>query len=520
MKPEVGAATKTTGMYDALRSPALQIIVAIPLFLWPAILNGQYFYFFDTPAYVSAAADGMSKVLAVENAWMPGGQVGAPAAGAGAGASASAGVDDDGFVAAGRSVYYGAMLYVGKLAGSLWLSAIAQAAVLVVALLLTLQALFGRGGRSAALVVLPVVALASSASFFASYLMPDIFAGLTVLAIANLFFLWDRMPRYAALFWIGLLAAALLFHTSHMALTLAMSICCALLAVVATGRLPARAAGAAFLALFVGFAGEFAFSKAVEAAYGQAPVRPPFLMARTIDDGPGYEHLRETCPESGFTVCRFVDILPLSADDFLWRVDPGKGVYAASNGETRRALSGEQMSFVLAVLRDRPVDQFVASLRGVFDQLTHFGLGEFQTNPGMARVLEKKLPVDEYIGYRNSLLFGGDLPVRTIGFIFMVVIVAASGYIFYYIWRVYKSDRGGSNFFAENRSMILFGAAIVGGVLLNAAITGALSATNDRYQARVIWLVPMLAAALYWSISRKPAATERERDLAPGTATN
>jgi hypothetical protein len=34
------------------------------------------------------------------------------------------------------------------------------------------------------------------------------------------------------------------------------------------------------------------------------------------------------------------------------------------------------------------------------------------------------------------------------------------------------------------------------GVLLNAAVCGVLSGPHDRYQARTIWLVPLLAAGL------------------------
>ena len=46
----------------------------------------------------------------------------------------------------------------------------------------------------------------------------------------------------------------------------------------------------------------------------------------------------------------------------------------------------------------------------------------------------------------------------------------------------------------RRRRLLLLGGTIAVGVLLNAAVTGILSEAVDRYQARIIWLVPFLAA--------------------------
>ncbi len=40
------------------------------------------------------------------------------------------------------------------------------------------------------------------------------------------------------------------------------------------------------------------------------------------------------------------------------------------------------------------------------------------------------------------------------------------------------------------------GAALVAGLLVNAALGGALSDVHDRYQSRLVWLAPMVAAML------------------------
>ena len=46
---------------------------------------------------------------------------------------------------------------------------------------------------------------------------------------------------------------------------------------------------------------------------------------------------------------------------------------------------------------------------------------------------------------------------------------------------------------------------VLAALLLNAAICGVLSGPNDRYQARVAWLLPLMAAGLM-ARSRQPRA--------------
>jgi hypothetical protein len=52
----------------------------------------------------------------------------------------------------------------------------------------------------------------------------------------------------------------------------------------------------------------------------------------------------------------------------------------------------------------------------------------------------------------------------------------------------------------------------IAGLVANAAIFGGLSAPVDRYQARVIWIIPMLAA-LFWLVRRDTVPAE-ERAIA------
>ncbi len=57
-------------------------------------------------------------------------------------------------------------------------------------------------------------------------------------------------------------------------------------------------------------------------------------------------------------------------------------------------------------------------------------------------------------------------------------------------------SRGAGKEMANNRRLAAFALVIVGGVTLNAIVCGAFSGPWGRYQARVVWLIPMAAVLL------------------------
>ena len=147
----------------------------------------------------------------------------------------------DNDVSAGRSIYYGAVLYAGSLVGGLWVPVLFQLVCAATAVWLTLDAVFGPGERRSFPVVLGLLGLMTPLSFYIAYLMPDVFAGIAILAVANLIAFDREMRPGIRLVWFLLLAAAIVFHTSHLAIALVLLVPVAALAVLLTRRLPGRA---------------------------------------------------------------------------------------------------------------------------------------------------------------------------------------------------------------------------------------------------------------------------------------
>ncbi|HME41161.1 MAG TPA: hypothetical protein VKG63_19555 [Steroidobacteraceae bacterium] len=471
-------------------------IVAMAALLWPALYNGQPLFFPDTITYLRGADAGLQKLTGHSSPWTrleddvsaeaqtPPGEVAA---------TPSVSSIKDKTVLSGRSVYYGAFLYLGDRFGHFWFTVLAQAALLMLAM-----GLFFKAFRIA---VWPQLAIAgvvmgilTSASFYVSFLMPDVFAAVTLLGCASLIGA-RSLGRADYCLWTALLAFSLVSHASHVLIAAALLSLALLIDVLQ--RSWANWRGLAVIAgcLVLAGAAEAAFNMAVTHLVGAPPLRPPFLMAHAIEDGPGYRYLRDTCPASGFKVCEFLPRLPMPADKFIWSRNP-PGVFAPASAEVRRELSAEQYRFVWAVLRHDPMGVASASINDVLRLIALMGLDEFNA-PGYHDVSAAKLPVDYRPAFRASAAYRGAMPTRTASIIQLVTFGAGAAALL----AVLTAARLRRQFEREQLRML---ALLATGLVLNAAICGILSGPNgDRYATRVAWLIPFAALTAGFAVMQR-----------------
>jgi hypothetical protein len=470
---------------------AAMIVLVMSAVAWPALFNGQPFYFSDTGAYVRGADAGIERATGISSAWSrsslrrPSASEGAPSPGQGGPFHESLSSIEDRAVLSGRSVYYGALLYLGYVGGEFWLVVTIQTLLLVLACLGTLRACQVPEWPYAGVVV--ALTSVTPAAFFVSFAMPDIFAALAILACAVLISIGRNLPWRDRIFWFLLLTFALLTHSAFV-LVVASMLLIATVVRFALRRDSERVGPVLVMsAVAIALLGEVGFTTAVTRILGAPPLRPPFLMARTIEDGPGFNYLLETCPQSGFVVCRFKDRLPLAADEVLWSRDPKRGVFAVVDPDTRRLLSQEQVRFFMAVLRFDLLGQARASIRNSFRQATLLGIPEFSYPEKRKREFEAKLPPQNAARMRSTAAYQGQMPIRTFSMLSYVLGIAGTIYLAYVSLSTQRN--------AAARRLASMGVAwlIVLGVTLNAIVAGSLSTPHHRYQARVIWLIPIIA---------------------------
>ena len=260
-------------------------------------------------------------------------------------------------VLGGRSIYYGALLYAGYVTSYFWLSILLQGLIFIYLSYVFLIKCARLSFASFALITSTVLIL-TPVSFFISFLMPDIFASFLILGTMVLVGFWKALnPRDKVSISI-IIFYSVLAHTSHLFLLLLLALTTVCITVAERRRAvrPNSKAAMILLAIIVcGLLGEIAFSYATKFTIGATPTRPPFVMARPIDDGPGYRFLQKNCPTKPYVVCNYLHRLPTGAEYFLWSTDPTKGVYNTTDLPTRSALEFEQFSFAIDVFRYDPL---------------------------------------------------------------------------------------------------------------------------------------------------------------------
>jgi len=511
---------KAGNFLEWARRLGLWVAIALMLCLL-ALFNGQPFFYPDTPTYLRGAEMGATKLAGPNTLkpWLP-----APDVAAVASAAASSSVAEpvmpsdpvqtarklkpltsvaDKVVLAGRSVYYGILLYAGYLTGGMWLAVMVQALCVAYVLQLLMVRLWALS-TGQVLGTVAALSLLTPLGIYTGFLMPDVFAPLVILIIGTMSVYWRQLTRGQC----GALAAILLFglcaHSSHVALAVLM------LVLALAGRLFSAywrsLSGAALLVLAICIAAagaaEWAFSKAVTAAVGAPPLRLPHPMARLIDLGPGTTFLKQRCPGAGYAACDFVQNYPTAWEDFLFSSDPAKGAFALADVGTKRRLSDEQLRFVLDVVRFDPLGVTRGVALDVLRQLGLFRVDIGVYTPAFLAMYEGRVPDRIFLDMQRSRAgqlwpFNDGLSAATYAMVLASLVLA--------VWLRRRArlndqsaplDRLPTAFDLAQRHIRDFAVVVIAGVVANAVVCATLASSLDRFQARVIWLLPFLALTM------------------------
>jgi hypothetical protein len=432
---------------EGRRSTALVLVVAALLLLWPAFWNGYPLVFADTGTYLSQAIEHY------------------------------AGWD--------RPIFYSLFLFPLHVTVTTW-PAIGVQALLVAYLLHLLRRILLPG--SSVWWLLPVtaaLALASPLPWFASQLMPDVFTGVVVVALALLAFATDRLSVGERISLIALTTFAITVHLSHVLLAVA------LLAVLLPMRRSWASTARCVAPLILAVLSLVSVNLVVFGRASPAPFGNVFLLARVIYDGPGLEALRRGCPAAGWRLCPFVESMPPQWDDFLWRSD---GPVIRAGGA--KLVSRDANAIVTAALIAEPGKELLAFAGNSAQQLVRFSTGDgLQPWPEtVAPYVARHFPQFETDAFAASQQSTGRLVVpRALQMLHLATaLLGIAGCC--------------AILLVAPRRHLATGLAVaaVVALLANAAITGGLSGPHDRYQSRIIWLPSVVA--LLGTVSLRRAA--------------
>lgn len=412
--------------------------------------------------------------------------------------------------AAARSVFYSLGIYLVHWDRSLWPVVGLQAVLTAWVVWLAVRAVVGRRGVLVYLLLMAALSGLTTVSWYVSFVMPDILGPLVYLAMWLLVFARETLSRGERWGLCVLAVWGITAHATHLMLALGVSVLLGMMlwavrrweaeemlrgvSGVGVAQAAALVAGAVVLQL-----GANAYLFGHASLFGN---HPPYLMARVVADGPGAEYLRQNCagsaelppgrPGLDWAVCAHVNALPDNDDDFLWA--PGS-IWLGADKATQKRLLAEEMPLVRASVRAYPRQQLARSWANFTGQLNDFSVYDFDDNDWMRAHIGLVIPSAVW-QYPRSRQAQDDMPVDFFTPLIRWVVIACAVLL-----------AGLLPWMGLRRRVRLLGLVLVVVPVLvaNAFVTAVLSSSDSRYEARVIWLLPLTAAlaGMDWFAARR-----------------
>jgi hypothetical protein len=343
--------------------------------------------------------------------------------------------------------------------------------------------------------------------------MPDIWAGIMILALALLWTCGHQLSIGSKLAILAILAFSVLAHSSHFLLLATITTVFAVLWLLKPDRNEPwlRKMVIPMAALAIGVIGMVAWGLAVTVGYGAKLMHRPFLTAHLTDMGPGTKYLQESCPESGFALCDYKDKLPMYWSEFLFDPSPETGVFGAAPVEVQLAIAEEQTAFVLQTLAAEPVSTVSGLIKDGLTQLWTLSMVKIAVSKERAdHVVQsfiQRAPPDLVAGLKETKAYNAPQLIRSIER-HNEILVALSALVLA-AWLILRFGPGNRED-PQTAAMGKLVAILITGIVLNALICGILASPLGRFQTRVIWLLPLIASLVLVS---QPIALKTPRWL-------
>jgi hypothetical protein len=386
-----------------------------------------------------------------------------------------------------RPLAYGLFLVPFATAYTIWLLPLAQGLLVAFVVDLALRSAGVVLSTRWLLALFAALTAFTSLAWFSGQIMPDILASLVIL----LFFVtvWgdERLSRPERWAVIALLAFAIASHLSHVALYGGLLVV-GLVWRAAADREPPPWRRLAPIALRASVPLIVAVGVVIAPNYllYREPVLSRssdlFYLAHLVHHGLAQRYLDRACPTRQYLLCSERATLQADNDWFLWSVTGPRKRYEPQWQRGDATFLHEARAIVAGTVRQEWTSLIRLSLRSGMIQLVTLGAhpSEHRLSPTVERAMQRIRVVQSYRASRQAQ---GTFRVEAASVV--QYMSAALGLLL--LLGCLPLLRGRA--YHSLRSLI---GTVCVGVALNAFVLASLSIVHNRYQSRVVWLVPLL----------------------------
>jgi len=224
-----------------------------------------------------------------------------------------------------------------------------------------------------------------------------------------------------------------------------------------------------------------------------------FMTARMIEDGVAKRVLDDTCPGSGYILCRYKDHLPATADDYLWESNSPFNKLGRFRGSAK-----ESQAIMIEGFKRYPFHELGAMTWNGIRQFLMFRTGdgiapqEWVLNTEFRNFLPQQIKAYSTARQQREEISFVLLNIVHVGLAALAMLTLGL-----LVWTAAQRR--------DWREMTLPAFMLIA-LLGNALVCGATSGPHDRYQGRLIW-VPVFVVIL----TAKPALLALRRRTESGT---
>ena len=406
----------------------------------------------------------------------------------------------DKFVPVDRPVGYGLFIYLfGKLITSLWVIVTLQTIFIIGVCHLFIR-LFIPAKRTFHITCLLLISLSllTGVSNYNSIIIPDIFTPLLLLSTAIILF-YNRVSIISKILLALLIIFSVASHFSNLMLAFGVVLFFPLISFTLHFRIQKVNLKKLILAATILLISWIAvpvihYIHGKEFVWSRA--KNVIIMGRFMESGVLKKYLNDKCPDSNIPLCDYRDKMKLHAYEFLWDNDsPLLNGDCLSRGWTNcwTEKDKEYAPIVKEVLTTPKYLKFFAydSFINSINQLMTFGvvtMTPMNKDSPVQWLIRDHYPkeLNQYKSTnqaKNKLFYEGKTLVQNICVVVSLIILV--------LLLAKKSFR--KNLSPQIINIVFF---VLTGIVLNAIICATFSGMVDRYQGRIIWLIPLLALLL------------------------
>lgn len=320
-----------------------------------------------------------------------------------------------------------------------------------------------------------------------AYVMPDVFTGALIIFSFCVVKSWNGRSASQRLFDACLMTFLVAVHLSHIPITLALVVLFLLASLIFNLEFRRSSITLGVIAPLVVAPMLLVASNYVVARKAVISESSSlFLLGRFVGDGATQAYLRTACHSKKYVLCGEIDRLNDTdshgsvMDFFLW----GKEGTVSRLSDPRVVTEAEELN--RETLKAYPRLIVSNSIINTVRQFFAFQVDDDVNNRPTSFVTESIASIDPRLEpmFLNSLQSRGAFPLGTARFLSNLGLLVSVGAITYLLARQRHT---------LGRRALFFSFFILAGITANALAIGSLSEVHDRYQNRVIWLVPLVA---------------------------